>query len=173
MRLFCAIGLDSAVKAYISDIIKGLNPEARFSATREDNLHITLKFLGQTAPYRLQSIYNAMDNAVSAVNAFRIKTGAIDAFKSGEGKTLYLSIKKDDRLLYLYRRLEDELYHAGFEREKRAYKGHITLARRFMGEVENIGVKAVEIPVNAITLYESTRENGILIYRELYSCFLN
>ncbi|OJF94169.1 2'-5' RNA ligase family protein [Alkalibacterium sp. 20] len=80
-----------------------------------------------------------------------------------------------DSLNELKRDLEGELEKAGFTKEEREYKPHITLVRQasldkpFEIVKEEVSVPHSEIIAGSISLMESTRIDGELVYRAIYN----
>ena len=133
-RVFIAIELPSVVRKSLSDHIHGLRkalPEVHASWSREENLHLTLKFLGDTAVAKIEALSQAAYNAVVRFSPFDIIVGRCGAFPStGQPRVLWIGI--DDRsgeLTDLHRSLEDECAKAGFAREGRPFHPHLTITR--------------------------------------------
>jgi 2'-5' RNA ligase len=133
-RLFIAIELPPDVrrtlKAHI-DQLRPAVPEARASWAAEENLHLTLKFLGATPLTRVESLSEAIRRAANAVRSFEIIIGGCGAFPStGQPRVLLIGIDDTSgRLALLHQVLEDECAQAGFAREPRPFRPHLTIAR--------------------------------------------
>ncbi len=167
MRLFIAIALDDHLRAAAVGARDGLMRHAlRGRPTREDNMHLTLTFLGETAPSRIPDIRCAMEDA--ADGSFALSLAAPGRFRRDGGDIFWLGIKKTPELTALAGRLASELKRRGFEVEERDYRPHLTLAR----EVElprDFHPRAIQVPalsqtVREILLMESARPNGVLTY---------
>jgi 2'-5' RNA ligase len=133
-RVFIAIELPSVVRKSLSDHIHGLRkalPDLRASWGRQENLHLTLKFLGDTPVAKIEALSQAAYNAAVRFSRFDLVVGRCGAFPStGQPRVLWIGI--DDRsgeLADLYRSLEDECANAGFAREERPFHPHLTIAR--------------------------------------------
>lgn len=76
MRLF--IGIKTHCDNHLSVLQNTLRQNGRGSFTRIQNLHITLKFLGETPPGKIKAIQNAMDK----INAkpFMLEIGGAHIF---------------------------------------------------------------------------------------------
>ena len=61
MRIFIALDIDEAIRHRIArfiDGVRGFAPDARW--VRPESLHITLKFIGETAPENMDQIKEAL-----------------------------------------------------------------------------------------------------------------
>jgi len=133
-RVFIAIELPSNVCKRIADHIDGLRgsvPDARASWSREDNLHLTLKFLGDIPIPNVEQLSAAASIAASKVEPFEIFIEGCGAFPlKGQPRVLWIGIgDPPSKLSELNRALEDECTNAGFAREPRVFNPHLTIAR--------------------------------------------
>jgi len=133
-RLFIAIELPpnvrSALKAHI-DQLRTAVPEARASWATEENLHLTLKFLGDTPLTKVEGLSQAARRAANVVGSFEIIIGNCGAFpSSGQPRVLWIGVEDPSySLTLLHQTLEDECAQAGFTREQQPYHPHLTIAR--------------------------------------------
>jgi 2'-5' RNA ligase len=133
-RLFIAIELPSNVRRTLKDHIDHLReavPDARASWAREENLHLTLRFLGDTTLTRVEGLSEATQRAASAVAPFKMIVGTSGAFPpNGQPRVLWIGIEDaGGQLALVHEVLEDQCARAGFAREKRPYHPHLTIAR--------------------------------------------
>jgi 2'-5' RNA ligase len=133
-RLFIAIELSSALRSRVKrhiDQLRQAVPDARASWAREENLHLTLKFLGETAVTKVEALSRATQHAADQFSPFEIIIGGCGAFpSSGQPRVLWLGIADlTNNLSTLSRCLEDECAKAGFLRESRPFSPHLTVAR--------------------------------------------
>jgi 2'-5' RNA ligase len=133
-RLFIAIELSSALRSRVKkhiDHLRQAAPDARASWTREENLHLTLKFLGETAVTKVEALSRATQDAADQFSPFEIIIGGCGDFPShGQPRVLWVGIDDPTNdLNTLSRFLEDECAKAGFAREPRPYHPHLTVAR--------------------------------------------
>ena len=176
MRLFTALEIDEKNRKRIGKIqehFKGSSFKGTF--VRRENFHITLKFLGETEPELIKRICLAMDSAVSGIRSFKVTTGAPGYFKRRDGLILWLGILHGDENIWtIGSNLEEELSKTGFKKEDQPFTPHITLARRvklrktFDIVSENCGNEHISFDVRAVTLFESRREKGVLVYDPVY-----
>jgi RNA 2',3'-cyclic 3'-phosphodiesterase len=134
LRIFCAVEIPQGIREFVSQYIGSLRelyPNVRASWERQEKLHLTLKFLGDIAPERVEDLKRAATRAVEGVEAFDISIEGTGAFPTrGVARVLWLGVvDKTGSLATLQRRLEDECAAERFAREERAFNPHLTLAR--------------------------------------------
>ncbi|MDX1709514.1 MAG: RNA 2',3'-cyclic phosphodiesterase [Rhodovibrionaceae bacterium] len=125
MRLFVAIPLPFDLRERLSRLEGGL-PGARWVS--EDNLHLTLRFLGEVDGRQAHDI----DAALSRIRmpAFALQLSGIDCF--GEGSkvhSLWVGVERNAELMRLREKVENACQAAGMPPDRRKFKPHITLAR--------------------------------------------
>jgi len=134
LRVFCAVELPEGVREAASAHASGLRrefPSVRASWPRPASLHITLKFIGETTAARVEALSRAARTAVEGFEPFDLSVEEGGTFPPrGAARVLWVGVRDDSGgLARLQRRLEDECEIVGFQREPRAYKPHLTLAR--------------------------------------------
>lgn len=133
-RMFCAVELPDELRAQLRDHIAQLRqevPEAAASWSRVENIHLTLKFFGNVEVKRIGSISAAVARAMKEFQPFQIGVGGTGVFpKPSRAQVLWIGVNDPSgRLLELQQRLENECAKEGFEKEGRAYRPHLTIAR--------------------------------------------
>lgn len=134
LRVFCAVELPDGLRASIAERARRLRaefPDVRASWERPEKLHVTLKFLGDLEPARVEALSGAATRAAVGVEPFELTIDTPGAFPPhGQPRVLWLGIvDASGRLALMQRALETECAAAGFQRESRAFKPHLTLAR--------------------------------------------
>lgn len=134
MRVFCAVELPDELRSLAAERARRLRtefPDVRASWERPEKLHITLKFLGDVEPARVGALSGAAARAVATLEPFELTVEEPGTFPShGQPRVLWLGIVDASGMLALMQRaLESECAAAGFPRESRAFKPHLTLAR--------------------------------------------
>ena len=166
MRLF--IGIKTNCEQGLAALQNELRKMGSGNFTHPENLHITLKFLGELPPAKLGAIRRAM-NSVSA-KPFALKVMGAHLFnKSGIAAA---RIGGDvNALTALHAQLEAALVQQGFDREHRAYRPHVTLARKFRpkpgADIERVPFSPLPFIAGEIVLFESKRVDGKLVYEPL------
>ena len=165
MRLFFAVELPTEVQAALGR----LNPN---DASRDYRwadpslMHVTLAFLGQQPPERLDTLRSIGAAAAAASPPGVLRLGQPGSFGSRKApRVLWIGLDGDLAALEaLQSRLTTGLRQASFEVEERAFSPHITLARR--RESAHGGPppgwpptqrfsQSAEFPMEHLTLFES------------------
>jgi 2'-5' RNA ligase len=157
-RLFVAIRLPATVRAQLLDLMGGV-AGARWLP--EDQLHLTLRFVGEVDRHQARDI----DAALSSVHhpRFSIALNGLGAFeRRGEPVTLWAGVAPHEPLRALHKKVDQALLRVGVEPDRRAYMPHITIARlpRGTGPVGSLversgGVRSPDFAVEDFRLYES------------------
>ena len=133
-RVFCAIELPETARELVLRHIarlKDVVPDAKASWSRDANLHLTLKFLGEIPQNSVSDLSNAASRAVAELAPFSIRLEETGIFpKHGQPRVLWIGITDSSgNLGELHARLEDESANAGFAGDDRPFHPHLTLAR--------------------------------------------
>ena len=133
-RVFCAIELTEEVRGRLREHIERLRarvPEVAASWTRVENIHLTLKFFGNVAKDQLAAISEAASQTVEEFSAFKIEIGGTGVFpRASRAQVLWIGVNDPSgQLSALQQTLENECAAAGFPKEDRAYRPHLTIAR--------------------------------------------
>ena len=132
--MFCAVELPEEVRKQLEEHILKLRkavPDAAASWSRVENIHLTLKFLGNVAVDRVPAISAAASRAVAEFSTFPIGVGNTGVFpRPSRAQVLWIGVSDPSgKLLALQERLENECAVEGFPKENRAYRPHLTIAR--------------------------------------------
>ncbi len=125
MRLFVALDLPWALRERLADLGTGL-PGVRW--VPPENFHITLRFLGELAPYRAEEI----DHALAALRgrAFPLELSGVGTLeKAGRVTALWAGVARNPALEHLRAKVETAVQRAGLPPERRRFSPHVTLAR--------------------------------------------
>ena len=136
-RTFIAIELPRDIRQRIKehiDQLRAVFPDVRASWTREDNLHLTLKFLGNVPVTSIPALSDAVAEAAHTIDPFELVVSGCGTFPPhGRPKVLWIGCggmgAQASSLQLLHTALEDHCAAANFEREPRAYHPHLTIAR--------------------------------------------
>ena len=162
MRLFIAVHFSDEVKNTLLDAIGSLKKQtASANFTREENLHLTLAFIGEST--RVRDISDCIDSL--DCKKFSLTVGGCGNF----GNLWWVGIEKNPTLSDIAENLQDSLRQKGFSIEKRPFKPHITIAREVAAKGRiSLSVPKKSMIVERISLMKSERINGKLTYTEIY-----
>lgn len=171
MRLFVAIPIPQDLTARLSSFASGVRG-ARW--VRPEGMHITLFFVGETDRDHASDL--DVELSQLTLPAFDLCSNRFGYFERGNKiKSIWAGIENSEALLYLQGRVEAAAVRAGFAREERKYKPHITLARLNHARAEDVGqwiaahdaMESAVIPVEHFTLYRSHLAREGAIYEPL------
>lgn len=176
MRLFTAIELPSDVLLRLERLLSALRPEALIKWTPLDNLHITVKFVGQWPESRLEELHQALSSLVPRA-PFRAELSGLGWFPDERSpRILWAGIDGDQPLLQLARDTEERLAEIGIGKEDRKFSPHLTLARinhsvplnRLKQRVKELHpVSFGDFLVSQFELFRSDPGSNSSIYRKL------
>lgn len=174
MRVFIAINFTPKVQSHLSSIIQKLRKEAvRGNFTRSENIHLTLVFLGEVSPNRVQEIIEVMNEATFNRDSFEIAIEGIGTFMNRGEQLYWCGVRESDVLVDLQHALNTGLKEAGFSVDEKAFKPHITLGRRcimskkFERKTFEETIAPAYMEVTEINLMKSEHKNGKLVYSSI------
>lgn len=138
MRTFIAIELPLRVKECVIERQRGMQRlldaqgvDSAFRWTPLDNLHLTLRFLGDTSDAQRRQVEAALADIAGQSSAFQLALRAAGAFPNlRKPNILWLDFGGDlDVLAPLQQHIELAAQQAGFAAEARAFTPHLTIAR--------------------------------------------
>lgn len=122
-RLFIALPIPIALK----DSVRNLPRTLQGRWLHEDDLHITLRFLGEIEVEKQATIKTAL-TAVKRPPFF-IEADGLNCFHHKDQSILYINIASTKKLTTLCADITDRLTPLGFDFGTRPYIPHVTLAR--------------------------------------------
>ena len=165
MRLFVALEIPAAVRDNLATLIEELrNSEPKARWVRPENLHVTLKFLGETPSEKLEAIQNAL-SAVRSEQAVRLDFRGLGFFPNEKRpRVLWAGMDALPNVQSLAASIEQALEKLGFPREDREFTPHLTIARFSSPGVteklraaiqQNMGRESGSVRTNEFHLIES------------------
>ncbi|HKR59049.1 MAG TPA: RNA 2',3'-cyclic phosphodiesterase [Pyrinomonadaceae bacterium] len=133
-RVFCAFGLPPEVRMRLIEHmaqLRNLFPQVRASWNRDENIHLTLKFLGETPVERVSKLDEAISRAVVGLEPFPIVISGTGVFpRPRDPRVLWIGVSDaTGSLAKVQSRLEHESEQEGFPKEVRQFHPHLTVAR--------------------------------------------
>lgn len=131
-RIFIAIVPELNVVESLSDRIEVLSKRSwgkNVKWVKKKNLHITIKFLGEMEKNNLEELIGTIKRSLINTEKFKIDVNDLIFFPNRIKPRVIGVGVKSKKLLKIVNKIENELAKKGFPREKRKFKGHITLGR--------------------------------------------
>ena len=96
----------------------------------QQNIHITLKFLGDTDEQHIDTIEQYMKESVAGIPPFPITLKGTGVFPNQHYlKVVWIGITNTDSLEKITLTLEEKLSSLGFKKEHRGFSPHLTIGR--------------------------------------------
>jgi len=132
LRTFIALDMPPEIKAALAKYVQPLKSlRGRVSWVKPENLHLTLKFLGDTPVNRVDEIAAALQQITAASTAFAATVSGAGAFPNDEHpRMLWVGLNEaTGTLKNLLRIIDDRMHDFGYAKEKRAFTPHLTIGR--------------------------------------------
>ncbi|SDX38735.1 2'-5' RNA ligase [Marininema mesophilum] len=133
-RLFIAIPLPDYQRLALSRWSESMQKELPFQRwVHPSDYHITLQFLGACTFKQAREVKRELKQIVAQEEPFHLHIDTIGFFGvPTHPRVLWAGLGGDvERLLTLYETVANKIEPLGFTKEKRAYKPHITLAKKY------------------------------------------
>ena len=180
IRSFIAIELNKDIKEELAKLIEKLKSSgADVKWVAPENIHVTLKFLGNISQEKIERIKGVLDKNKERFKTFSLTIAGIGAFpKLSFPRVIWVGIDEGkDSAKKIYYFLEAELEKEGFPKEERPFSPHITIGRvnsiknkeGLKSAIENLKFAAAKtLDVDHVTLFQSTLTPKGPIYTPLY-----
>lgn len=128
MRVFIAVDLSNEIRNALRDVQRKLRPlggPARWVAP--ESIHITLKFIGEVPEKRVEEI----DSALTGLTwkPFTVTVRGVGFFPGNRSPRVFWAGMEAPTMQGLAEQLDTRMERLGFDKEKRAFRPHLTLAR--------------------------------------------
>jgi 2'-5' RNA ligase len=165
MRLFVAINFNDKTRAQLISLRDELCTRSkRGNFTLDDNLHLTLVFIGECSPKKLNKVTAILDTV--AFDPFEAIIERLGTFS--RGTLWWLGLREDKPLMDIQHEIEHKFALCGFEMDGRKYNPHITLGREIETDAAPWQFDPFGETVTSIDLMKSERINGKLTYTAIY-----
>lgn len=133
-RTFIAIELEDAVKTELRRVqreLAGQMPANSMRWVQPDGIHLTLKFLGDTPPDKVQEVKAALARAAVEVGPFRVIVSGVGCFPNArQPRVVWVGVAEHSGALSkLHSAVEAQVAPLGFPTERRPFSPHLTLGR--------------------------------------------
>ena len=132
IRTFIAVTIPADIKKRISAYQRQLREyDVHIRWVKPVSMHLTLKFLGDTAPERIPAIADAVKDAAAYTPPFSVTVGGCGCFPHiKRPRVIWIGITAgDEQLCRVAADLENSLERIGHKKDNRPYSPHITLGR--------------------------------------------
>ena len=173
MRLFIAIEIPEEIKDYLCGIQQEIvNSKNKIRLVNKENMHLTLKFLGEVQPNKLGDIKDNLKKIT--FKPFYVNLDSIGIFPSEDYiRVVWVGLKPEEQVLKLQSKIDESLKRL-FKKEK-DFKPHLTIARvkyiedkkQFVDKLKQITVDNKKIEVNDFKLVKSTLTTKGRVYEDL------
>jgi 2'-5' RNA ligase len=154
-RLFLALWPDPAIRHQLREWRDLWNWPRGASPVHTDKLHMTLHFLGNQPSGSLPAL---LDGLAVPMAPFRLQLGVAELWHNGIAVLAPRSVPQ--ALLDLHAALSGALPGVGLQPETRAYRPHVTMARRARAAEMPADGPVIDWPVDHYTRVESTTGDG-------------
>ena len=128
-RGFIAIDLDVPYKIVeFENEIKKIG--ANVKLVEPKNMHLTLKFLGDTNEGLVDEIEKIMKESVEGTNPFNIQLKGTGVFPNQNYiKIVWIGIENGGQIAPIAQKIDEKISKLGFKKEKRRFSPHLTIGR--------------------------------------------
>ena len=165
-RLFIAIKINPEdTFREVHSNLRGLLRSEKITWVSPENIHITLKFLGDTEEARIPAIMEAMRKSAEGIPPFSFHLKGTGIFGSSyQPKVVWIGVPDGSEMVTLAKKLIDAMVPLGWPRDRQNFVPHLTIGRiRFIRDKaafqqaidEYRSEKIQEVQVDDIRLYES------------------
>jgi len=132
IRAFIAIELPTQVREGIGQVQVAMQSMGlRGAWIRPENIHLTLRFLGDIRSAAIETIAGAMAEAAKSCGPFQLSGKSVGVFPNTDRpRVLWVGVAGQvERLQKLQHSLTEQLAGCGYPEERRRFHGHLTVAR--------------------------------------------
>jgi 2'-5' RNA ligase len=170
-RLFVAVPVPPGIRAACRDLIEPVRttPFGRFARwVHLDTLHVTIRFLGDTAPDLVPAVAAAIETAMADRRAFEIRLAGAGSFPPSGRKirALWLGIERGaDDLVAMLEALTPPLAALGWPAETRPFRPHLTIARTDATGIRDAALTAQALEAAAEQWSASFVADRVILFR--------
>lgn len=168
IRAFVAMEIPENIRVKIDrEITSKLRKcDVRCSWVRPENIHLTLKFLGDTPVEAVAKIARDIATAIEGIAPLELRLEGVGAFGGKSPRVVWAGISGETQALELIARVIDDVtFLHGFPREKRRFSPHLTVGR--VRDPQNAGELVSRIGEIVIEPEDFTAERILFMKSEL------
>jgi RNA 2',3'-cyclic 3'-phosphodiesterase len=185
IRSFFAIPVPAPCRQKINEVISGLKKDLStvFRWVNTENLHLTLKFLGEFKSTDIQLIKNKLEPSFSTLNQFELIYQNLGVFPNErKPRVIWIGLNYPDELRRIFQEIENAALELGYLKEERGFSPHITIGRvkndandlsKISSVIKNLNVGEIcTSQVNRLIFFQSTLMPAGPVYSELFHLLL-
>ena len=158
IRAFIAVAASEDIRslvARVQDDLRGVGADVKW--VKPDNVHITLKFLGNVPSDRVADLADAIRGAVRGLSEFDVAVVGTGTFPGGRRapRVVWLGLGDGaDRLREVAENIDANCAALGFKREDRPFRSHLTIGRvrRGSGKLAELAERAAQVEYKPLQL---------------------
>ncbi len=172
MRCFIAAEIPEEAKYSLADIQTSLKVKVKAKWVEKENLHITLKFLGELDSRKVNLVQKVLEELKEKQFGFFIK--GIGCFPQPDKAKVLFAQCNCLPLFGIYKYIHKKTLRINKTQEKRNFNPHITLARLKIPQnisllLGKIPVPKAEYKIKRITLFESQLRKEGPVYFKIFT----
>ncbi len=177
MRCFIAIDLPKEIRKLLEQSgkeVRNLDQRAKLKSVELENLHITIKFLGDLTDEQINKVKEALKTI--KFESFKVKLNTFGVFPSLNFiRVVWIDILPKEQLIELEKKIDNLVNEIlGFKKNKN-FETHITLARvkyirdkqKFIEGLKQITIEPLEFEIKNFSLKKSTLTREGPVYEDI------
>ncbi|MDO8281708.1 MAG: RNA 2',3'-cyclic phosphodiesterase [Thermodesulfovibrionia bacterium] len=183
LRCFIAIELPEEIKESLAETQRELQKYgADIRWVRPENIHLTLKFLGDTAEDHIKKISENLSGVCKGFKVFNLEMTGLGVFPGTMSpKVLWAGLIGSNNIIDLQKEIESSMAEIGFKPENRVFSPHLTIGRFRSPENKDALLEAVTsekvknqgiFEVKTAVLIKSSLTNSGSVYTKISEALL-
>lgn len=183
IRTFIALEIPDEIRETIDRCISSKLRKCRTKCSwvKPDNIHLTLKFLGDTPVNIIDSITNDVRFVLEGLAPINLCLDRVGTFGGRKPRVVWAGLSGETESLELIANTIDEItFKHGFKREKRRFSPHLTVGRirkqiyipELLTAIENIQFERLDFTADKISFIKSELTPKGSIYTPLHEFIL-
>ena len=185
LRTFIAADIPPSIQQSIQQVTNSLRKSIGDSSVKwipAHNLHLTLKFIGDTSPSNVEAVKQAIRSQADSFPAFDLPISGPGSFPNSKRvRVLFIGTQPPAELEALHRGIESACARLGYESESRPFSPHLTIGRvrehasfadreQIRKALDGITIDSLGIArVDSVQLYKSELKPTGAVYTKLFS----
>jgi 2'-5' RNA ligase len=183
LRLFIALPLPHEVEVELDRLLVLLRPKGpEVKWVPANNIHLTVKFLGDTEEKLVPKIQSAIDEVTSTYQPFETAIDRVGGFPNlNRPRVIWIGGSQPiEEAARMAQEIDRRMHELRFEKEKRPFKAHLTLGRVREGRsvaalatyLESFKLQPIPLKLDRLVLFKSTLTPRGSIYERLHEAML-